>query len=356
VKLSRHSIAILIICCALIPGCTQETKRPGPKFTGRLLLLNRGDANGSDLVELTQAPASSTYNLSTIVSGVIDATPNPDQTQLLYSTKDEVMLRDLKGGAVKSLIKGENSCLAWGPDGKHFSFKQQQGSTTSTKVYVSDLDGKTKLIWEDKMPANSYCPHWILPDRLVLDRFVGAMTKQAGSEQIKPNTMTLATLGDPVKFVDADRKWSIQGACPSGSVILTPADQAQPTFIATKFDQFQKLNPTPGPSEGRFVGFAAKSCVPFFVQQSSSTTTDVFSLNPTNWQRQRAASIEQTFSPSAKMLIKSSARLMIVGDAPALLLLVDTESGDATSFFPKPEGGAAASPLKSPVPVVWIEN
>lgn len=353
-RVRRHCALIIILCSLLVPACSEQTKRPGPKFTGRLLLLNGGDGNGSDLVELTAAPTGSTYNLATIASGILDATASADQTQLLYSTKNEILLRDLRSGAIKSITKGEDFCLAWAPDGRHFSFKQQEGS--ATKIFVSDLDGKTKLIWEDKIPASSYCPHWVAPDRLVLDRFGGAMTKQVGGEQIKPNTLTLATVGDSVRFVDAERKWSIQGACPAGAVILTPADQAQPTFIAARLDQFQKLNPTPGPSEGRFVGFAAKSCVPFFLQQSTSNTTDVFYLNPTNWQRQRGASIEQTFSPSARVLVKSSARLMIVGDAPALLILIDTDSGDVTSFFPKPEAGAGTGPLKSPVPVVWIEN
>jgi hypothetical protein len=56
------------------------------------------------------------------------------------------------------------------------------------------------------------------------------------------------------------------------------------------------------------------------------------------------------------MLINSSARLMIVGDAPASLLLVDTESGETAPFFPKSAGPTAATKLQFPRPVVWIEN
>jgi hypothetical protein len=57
------------------------------------------------------------------------------------------------------------------------------------------------------------------------------------------------------------------------------------------------------------------------------------------------------------MLINSSTRLMVVGDARGSLLLVDTESGDITPLLSKsvsPSGSAGES--LAPVPVVWIEN
>ena len=91
--------------------------------------------------------------------------------------------------------------------------------------------------------------------------------------------------------------------------------------------------------------------MPFFISQSLSTTTDLFSLNPTNWQRLRTASITYTFSASAKFLIKSSAKLMVAGDAPDKLLLIDTESGDATPLV-----RSGDKKLMSPVPIVWIES
>ncbi len=175
--------------------------------------------------------------------------------------------------------------------------------------------------------------------------------KQATSENLKPNTITVATVGDSVKSVDGARKWTIQGVCPEGNVLVSPSDQAQPILIAKTTDNFAKLNPTPAPSEGRFIGFAAKSCVPFFISQSLSTTTDLFSLNPTTWKPLRTTTITYTFSLNAKFLIKSSARLMVAGDAPDKLLLIDTESGDVTPL-------TIAGNVKpiSPVPIVWIEN
>lgn len=211
------------------------------------------------------------------------------------------------------------------------------------------------MIWEDasgiERAEARYCAQWIAPDRIVFDRFVGMIPKQATSESLKPNTTTEATVGESVKFVDGERKWSIQDICPSGNVLVSPADQAQTILVARATDNFAKLNPKPASSEGRFIGFAAKSCVPFFISQSLSTTTDLFSLNPTNWQRLRTTAITYTFSLNAKFLIKSSAKLMVAGDAPDKLLLIDTESGDVTPFFP-----TGSSPLKSPVPIVWIEN
>src|SRR5207249_3582162 len=170
------------------------------------------------------------------------------------------------------------------------------------------------------------CAHWIAPDRLIFDRFLGAVPKQnKGGEALKPNTTTLAILSDSVKLIDTQRKWSIESICQAGTIaFLRPHDQAQPLLIARSLDNLKTLDPSPAPCSGcRFVGFAAQSCVPFFIEDATSTSTDLFSLNPTNWQRQRGTRISQAFSLNAKMLIKSSARLMIVGDTPASLLLVD---------------------------------
>jgi hypothetical protein len=96
--------------------------------------------------------------------------------------------------------------------------------------------------------------------------------------------------------------------------------------------------------------------VPFFIEENSRDSSDLFSLNPTNWQRLGTAHIGRTFSPAATMLINSSARLMVVGDAPAFLLLVDTESGDITPLVSNSAGPSSDANKLSPVPVVWIEK
>lgn len=346
-------VIALVLLCTLLSACSQTPQRPAPKFTGRLFLLSGTGANGADLIELTPSADGNSYNLAPITNGLIEAAASQDQAQLLYTTKNEIAVRDLHSGTVKSLVKGEGYCLTWSPTAKQFSYKQRAGA--STKLYVSDLEGKTKLVWEDtsgvERAETHYCAQWVASDRLVFDRFVGLIPKAASSEGLKPNTTTVATIGDSIKFTDGERKWSIQGACPAGNVLVSPADQAQPVDVAKTTDRFEKLNPTPASSEGRFIGFAAKSCVPFFISQSLSTTTDLFSLNPTNWSRLRTTTITYTFSLSAKFLIKSSAKLMVAGDAPDKLLLIDTESGDVT-----PLALAGGQKLVSPVPIVWIEN
>ncbi len=383
-KFGHGCVAIAIVGCALAAACNQQTKSIGPKFSGRLLFLAGANTNGADLFELSASSNGSGYNYSLVTTGVFEAAPNPDQTQLLYTTKDEILLRDLRNGAVKSLVKGENFCLAWSPDGDHFSYRQKSPaderaplseSGARTKLYVSDLDGKSKLIWQDLTPTyatsapgqsaaleraatSSGCPHWIARDRLIFDRFLGASPKQSG-EVLKPNTTTIATLSDPVKLSDTDRNWSVEGICQVGSdAVLRPHDEAQPLYLARNLDQIKSLHPAPVPCSGcRFVGFAAQSCVPFFIEEATSTSTELFYLNPTNWQRQRGAHIGQTFSLNAKMLIKSSARLMIVGDAPASLLLIDTESGEAVPLLTKPsEPATSDGRLLVPIPVVWIEK
>ncbi len=385
--LGRSCFGIVIISCAvlcvLFTACTRQPLSVGPRFSGRLLLLAGENPNGANLLEVNAA--GSTYNYSIVTSGVFEAAASPDRTQLLYTTKDGILLRDLRTGAVKPLVKGENYCLAWSPDGNRFSYKQQSPANEKapvsegvapTKLYVSDLDGKAKLIWEDlfadhgtvsspgqssliERAANSSdCAHWIAPDRLVFDRFLGALPKQKkGAELPKPNTTTLAILSDPVKLSDTDRKWSIESICQVGTAaLLRPHDQAQPILLARNLEPLKTLNPSPAPCSGcRFVGFAAQSCVPFFIEDATSSS-ELFYLNPTNWQRQRGTRIDKTFSGTAKMLIKSSARLMIVGDIPATLLLVDTESGESVPFFPKSSASTATPELLSPRPVVWIEN
>jgi hypothetical protein len=383
-RLGQGCISMLIVGCALVAACTQQTKPIGPKFSGRLLFLAGANPNGADLFELSASSNGPGYNYSLVTSGVFEAAPNPDQTQLLYTTRDEILLRDLRNGVVKSLVKGESFCLAWAPDGDHFSYRQRSAaderaplseSGAHTKLYVSDLDGKSKLIWEDltatyaasspgqsaaleRAAASSDCPRWIARDRLLFDRFLGASSKQRG-EVLKPNTTTIATLSDPVKLSDTDRTLAVEAVCQAGSdAVLRPHDEAQPLSMTRNLDQMKSLHTAPVPCSGcRFIGFAAQSCVPFFIEDTTSTSSDLFYLNPTNWQRQRGAHIGQTFSLNAKMLIKSSARLMIVGDAPASLLLIDTESGEAVPLFARPsEPATSDARLRFPIPVVWIEK
>jgi WD40 repeat protein len=382
-RLNRSGIVIIscALICLLIAACTSPTAPVGPKFRGRLLLLAGESTNGANLFELTAAPDGSTYNHSIVTSGVFEAAASPDRTRLLYTTKDGILLRDLRTGDVKPLVKGDNFCLAWSPDGRRFSYKQRSekapASGAGTKLYASDLDGKAKLIWEDffenygsgsptgqssvneRAGGSSGCAHWIGPDRLIFDRFLGAFPKQkTGGEPLKPNTTTLAILSDTVKLSDTERKWSIESICQVGSgALLRPHDQGQPILIARSLDHLETLNPAPAPCSGcRFIGFAAQSCVPFFIEEATATSSELFSLNPTNWQRQRGTHLSQTFSVAARGLINSSARLMIVGDAPASLILIDTESGEIIPFFPKSGLAPGEGGLLSPVPVVWIEQ
>jgi hypothetical protein len=345
----RLLVGFVAIAGAVAAGCSAKQPKPtGPKFSGRVLLLTGDPSKGAALAELTQLGDG--YNFATITTGLTEAVASLDQTRLLYATKDEVSVRDLGSGAVKSLVKGESFCLAWAPDGNHFSYQQRSGG--STKFYVADPDGKARLILDDPNGSTN-CAQWIARDRLLLDRFVGATKKT--TEPLKPNTSTVATIGETVKLKDTPRKWSIESVCAkSNNGFVRSADQGQ-LLIARNIDHFESLDPSPAPcSDCRFIGYAAQSCVPFFTEQPTSTTTELFSLNPTNWQKQRPTSISRIFSPSAKYLIKSSARLMVVGDTPDKLLLIDTESGDVTPFF-RNEAARGMLPV-SPAPVVWIEN
>ncbi|MEK6334267.1 MAG: hypothetical protein AABM67_04905 [Acidobacteriota bacterium] len=371
----RYCIISVIISCVLFTACSRPPTPVGPKFTGRLLLLAGDNPNGADLIELTAAPTGSGYTHAVVTSGVFEAVASPDRTQLLYTTRDELLLRDLGSGAVKPLLKGKNFCIDWAPDGNHFSLKQN-AANSETRLLVSDLEGKTKSIWDDpyahfgtsttgkssgaaRAAGTFGCARWLAPDRLIFDRFIGGVGKQKpGSEVLKPNTTTLATVSGVVKLTDSDKKWLIEGICQVGSAIFLRAQDQSQILIAKTIDNLKTLNPKPGPCSGcRFAGFAAKSCVPFFIEDSSSTSSELFYLNPTNWERQRAAHIGQTFSVSARMLINSAARLMVVGDVPASLLLVDTETGEIAPFFPKAGvPGASDERFTSPVPVVWIEK
>jgi len=346
-RYSQYSRCLVLLICALLAGCSSELpKRAGPKFTGRVLLLTGDASKGAALAELTQSGDG--FNLATITPGVTEAVATVDETRLLYATKEEISSRDLKTGAVKSLVKGESVCLAWAPDGNHFSY--QQRSEGATKFYISDLDGKTKLILDDPN-GSTECPHWISKDRLVLDRFVGARTSKGA--ELKPNTSTVVTI-EPLTSKDTPKKWTIESVCAKSNNGFVRSDQGR-LLIAKNIDRFETLDPSPAPcSDCRFVGYAAQSCYPFFTEQPLSTTTELFSINPMDWQKQKPASITWTFSANARFVIKSSARLAVVGDAPDKLLLIDAESGDVTPFFRNEADRKMV--LISPTPIVWIEN
>ena len=346
-RVELKCFAGFLFVCSLLAACSSETpKSSGPKFTGRVLLLTGDASKGAALAELTQSGDG--FNLTAILPGVIEAVATRDETLLLYATKDEISSRDLKTGAAKSLIKGEGVCLAWAPDGNHFSY--QQRSVGSTKFYVSDLDGKTKLVLDDPNGATD-CPHWISKDRLVLDRFVGTRTNKGA--ELKPNTSTVVTI-EPLTSKDTPKKWTIESVCLKDNNGFVRSDQGK-LLIAKNIDHFETLDPSPAPcSECRFVGYAAQSCYPFFTEQPLSTTTELFPINPMDWQKQKAASITWTFSTSARFVIKSSARQAVVGDTPDKLLLIDAESGEVTPFFKNEE--ARRIGLVSPVPIVWIEK
>jgi WD40 repeat protein len=352
----------IVVCCLLVAACTQKTQPVGPKFKGRLLFLSGNSATGMNLLELAAGP-NDTFNSTSITSGVFEAAASPDQTALIYATKDEILLRDLRTGEVKPLVKGETFCLAWSPDGKRFSYEQRD--TGSITLYAAELDGRSRLVWEDvwsaKRKANQAsaganvvslgCAQWVAPDKLIFDRFGPSQVKGG---DVKPNTTTLAIVSDTVKLVDTAKGWSVEGICKTGSAILRSEDGQ--ILIAKSLENPKTASSTSGPcSSCRFLGFAAQSCVPFFIEDSSSTSSEVFYLNPTNWQRQRAAHIGQPFSTTATALINSSARLMVIGDVRGTLVLVDTESGDVTSFFAK-SAGPPEGLGESRRPIVWIEK
>ena len=346
----RRSLRFILFFCTLLAACSETPKSTGPKFTGRLFFLSGNRATGADLFELRPAATGSGSDDQIITSGVFEAAGSPDQTKLLYTTKDGITLRDFGGGAVKSLVKGESFCIAWAPDGNHFSYKQKSGETT--KLYSSDLDGKTKLIL-DYPNDSADCTQWIAADRIVFDRFVGAAQKKA-NEQLKPNTTTVATTAEPVRLKDTPKKWAIESVCAKDNDAFLRSDQGR-LLVGKNVDHFETLDPSPAPcSECRFVAYAAQSCVPFFIEQPTSSTTELFYLNPTNWQKQKPATINRTFSPNAKALIKSSAKLMIIGDGPNLFL-VDAESGAIESLLGKTADESSSTPDQK-VPIVWIEK
>jgi hypothetical protein len=119
-----------------------------------VLLLTGQPPGGPALAELTAIGDG--YNLATITPGVHEAVPSPDQTRLLFATREEISVRDLANGTVKSLVKGESVCLGWAPDGNHFSYQQRSGG--STKSFVSDLAGTSKMFLDDTNGSTD-CPH-----------------------------------------------------------------------------------------------------------------------------------------------------------------------------------------------------
>ncbi|HEX3280419.1 MAG TPA: hypothetical protein VHR36_04240 [Pyrinomonadaceae bacterium] len=296
---------------------------------------------------------------------MFEAVPSPDEKRLLYSNKDGVFVRDLAGGADRQLAPaagGTNRCLAWAPDGNRISFRASESQAKSARAWlsVSDLNGKTKVIWESWVGGTSTdCDvHWIAPDRLIFERVLGVSAQQqkAGAV-VLANTTTTVTLKEPISSSDMEARWSIRGICPVGTVaVVTPLHKDGPIAIATDLKDLKTLNPSPiSCSVCKFAGFAAKSCVPFFLAMGEGKNTGVFSLNPGNWQRQRMATIDQPLGMTSQSLVSSSAKWMVVGDGPSLYL-VNTDSGDHSNLLPQPPAASSGKKVIAVEPILWIEN
>jgi hypothetical protein len=344
-------------------ACIHKQTSNGPKFSGRLLVMAQDGDLHSDLIEITPGP-DSTYNQSTIIRDAFYATASPDQTRLLYSTRDGLFVRELRSGDVEQIVPaagGTNRCLAWSPDSKRFSFRSSESDQPTAKatLYVADLDDNIRVIWESRVGAvHSDCEvFWIAPDRLIFDRVRGHSPQQEkAGEVLLANTATVATLSDPVKFLDAKKTWSIDGVCQSGNAaVIRPQYKDNPVSMAKDLSDLQHLNPTQVCPDCKFAGFAARSCVPFFMRLNFENGSDVFWLNPTSWQQQKAVHISQGFSVTAKTIINSSARLLIVGSGDRLFL-VDAESGDVAPFFPKSFSSILNKRIISVEPINWIDN
>ena len=346
----------------MIAACTRKRAWTGPKFSGRLLVLAQDWDLHSDLIEITPAPDS--YNYKVIISDVFAATVSPDQTRLLYSNRDGLFLRELRTGDVEQVVPsagGTQRCLAWSPDSKRFSFRSSESHqrTARASLFVSDLDDNTQLIWESWVGGvSSDCDvHWIAPDRLIFDRVLRATPQQEkAGEVLLANTTTIAIVADPVKFVDTDKAWSIEEVCQSGNTaVVRPQHKGYPVFVAKDLNDLKTLNPSQACAYCRFAGFAAKSCVPFFMSSDLKTSTDLFSINPGDGKPQKPTHINQVFEVTAKMMINSSAGLMVAGSGDSLFL-VDTTSGNVEPFFPKSFSSILNKKIISIQPIGWFEN
>jgi hypothetical protein len=329
-----------------------------------LLVLVRDWDLSADLVELTPGANEPTHQ-KLISSGMFEAVPSPDEQRLLYSNKDGVFVRDQAGGADRQLAPaagGTNRCLAWAPDGNRISFRASESHQRSARAWlsVSDLNGKTKVIWESWVGGTSSdCDvHWIAPDRLIFDRVLGVSAQQQKDGAVLiANTTTMVTLKEPISSIDMEARWSIRGICPVGkAAVLTPHHKDGPIAMATDLNDLKTLNPSPlSCSVCKFAGFAAKSCVPFFLSMGEGKNTGVFSLNPVNWQRQRMATIDQSLGMNSKSLVSSSAKLMVVGDGSSLFL-VNTDSGERTNLLPQTPVASSGKKVIAVEPVLWIEH
>src|ERR1043166_5553884 len=79
-----RSIAVTVFICAPISACSSPpTKRTGPKFTGRVLLLNGDPATGANLSELTAYGDG--YNLapiSPLTTDALEAMPRSEERRV----------------------------------------------------------------------------------------------------------------------------------------------------------------------------------------------------------------------------------------------------------------------------------
>jgi hypothetical protein len=359
-----RTLSLIVTCTVMFGACSRKPTATGPKFQGRLLVLVRDGDLHNDLVELTpgqNAPADQKI----ISSGIFEAVPSPDEKRLLCSNKGGVFVRDLASGADKQLAApagGIHRCLAWAPDGNHFSFRASDSHQPEARAWlnVSDLKGNSKVVWESWVGATSSdCDvHWIASDRLIFDRVLGFSPKQKKDGAVLPaNTTTVVTLKDRMSSVDSEAQWSIRGVCQFGdSAVLTPHHKDGPVVMAKDLNNLKTLNPTSiSCSACEFAGFAPKSCIPFFLVMGDAKKTGVVWFNPENWQRQRMAMIDRPLGMSSRSLISSSTKLMVVGDGSALLL-VSTDSGDYTDLLPQKPVASSGKAVTAVEPILWLEK
>ena len=289
-------VGLLSVIAGLLLSCGMSHS---PQFRGSLLFLagTMSTDQGLKLVELNAIPDRATYSSSIIASNVSEAVLAPDGIHLLYTARDGVFIRDLQTGSTTK-VGANGDCPEWAPDSKHFSLREylprsdkQVGSRGRLQVF--DLNGTAKSIWEDSAEPYGFasqhsetavgmsgCAKWIAPDRLVFERFTGPFPAQKmAGEYIKPNTTSIAILGEPLRFIDARKEYLVAGVCPFGSTsVLQKADDSS-LFVSPGFNDFPVLGPLRvSCTQCSFVGFD-RSCSPYFFERVSDSKEHIFRVD-----------------------------------------------------------------------------
>ncbi|MFY9610473.1 MAG: hypothetical protein WAU45_17910 [Blastocatellia bacterium] len=267
---------------------------------------------GEELFEIFADPADGSARRRDIASDTKSASVSPDKRNLLYSTENETILRDLSTNQIRFLsfsvpnarnslrpfLEGSHKTfdLSWSPTGNRFSY------TFAACLFVSDLSGVSTLLYEG--PSGKYttpaghvslesgevsCDDnaWISADRILFHRYQGDLPSTATrANQFFANTTTVVTLGEHPVLVDSvGKQGQLIEVCKDGPFVLLRARDGV-LRITEGFRDFDSAEESPR-LQVMECRFGRGACELYCLARRDSKRDSIVFINPASLQEQK---------------------------------------------------------------------